>query len=76
VKENGVRQLERNLVNIFSRFNTLKQIYISKKDSSKVKLSYCIPDFKLPIILNKKNIDILFTEFDGKRREVPYGMYM
>ncbi len=62
IQEPGVRQMERNIFTVFERINTLKQIYMNKKSSDRLKLSYDIQNFKLPITLNKKVIDTLFEE--------------
>ncbi len=62
--EHGVRQLERNISTIFERINVLIQINKSNnRNKSKVKLSYTIPNFKLPLKLNKGVIDSLFEEY-------------
>ena len=75
--EKGVRQLERNIATIFSRFNTLKLINIGNKNKKEnIKLSYNIHNFKLPFELNEKNIDILFHEFDGSISKPPSMMYI
>jgi ATP-dependent Lon protease len=63
VKEEGVRQLIRNISTIYERINTLKQMYSNKKSSKRFKMSYDISNFKLPITLTKKNIDNLFSEY-------------
>jgi len=76
IPEKGVRQLERNLRTIFSRFNTLKQLYSSSSSEKSIRLSYTIDNFKLPFEFNKKNIDKLFYEFGGKRHIPPIGLYM
>ncbi len=76
IPEKGVRQLERNIGTILERINTLKQIHLGNRDMCGIKLSYMIPNFRLPIELNKQNIDILFSEFGGKRSVPPHGMYM
>jgi len=76
VDEKGVRQLERNLATILSRYNTLKLININN-NTKKMKLSYNIPNFKLPFELNNRNIDKLFNEFvsDSVSREIRDRMY-
>ncbi len=75
IEEKGVRQLERNLSTILGRFNTLKQINIGNKNTSSIKLKYNIPNFKLPLVLNRRNIDILFSEHVGKNNFIS-RMYM
>lgn len=56
IKEAGVRQLERNLQTIFERINVLKNV------GNDNQFSYNIPNFKLPITLTERHIDILFKE--------------
>jgi len=73
IPESGVRQLQRNLSTLFGRFNTLKNIY-SSKSKHNIKLSYNIPDFKLPFELNNRNIDKLFYEFGGDKRNDFFSM--
>jgi ATP-dependent Lon protease len=62
IKESGVRQLERNISTIFERINVLIQLHKDKR-KKKIKMSYNIPRFKLPLTLNKKAIDYLFEEY-------------
>jgi ATP-dependent Lon protease len=61
IPEAGVRQLERNLSTIFERINLL--IQLNKDKSKRMKMSYDIPKFKIPITLNKETIDVLFEEY-------------
>jgi ATP-dependent Lon protease len=61
--EDGVRQLERNLYCVFEKINVLKQINNKNEKTKKIKLSYNIHNFKIPFLLSKENIDILFTEY-------------
>lgn len=61
IPEAGVRQLERNLSTIFERINLLTQL--NRDKSKRMKMSYDIPKFKLPITLNKETIDVLFEEY-------------
>lgn len=60
IKEAGVRQLERNLLLIFERINLL--IQLNKDKLKRIKTSYEIPKFKLPLSLDNDTIDILFEE--------------
>jgi ATP-dependent Lon protease len=73
IKEDGVRQLEKNISTILERINTLKYINSPEviTDVSTnvipiikpfIKLSYNIPNFKLPISLDDHIIDKLFYE--------------
>lgn len=58
IKEDGVRQLERNLNNMFERINVLKCF---GQHSEKQQLSYKMK-LSLPVTLTKKHVDILFQE--------------
>ena len=59
----GVRQLERNLLRIYEKLNTLK---LTKHiHSPKLDLTYELKNFSIPYTLSKKSIDILFDEDDG-----------
>jgi len=63
VQEAGVRQLERNISTILERINVLIQINGNDKSNKRIKISYNIPKFKLPLVLNRQVIDILFEEY-------------
>jgi ATP-dependent Lon protease len=56
--EEGVRENERTIIEIFKRLNILRTIYDNKTEPT-IKMSFDIPEFKLPLVLTKKHIDIL-----------------
>ena len=56
----GVRQLERNLLRIYERLNTLR--LTKELDPDELDLSYRLDRLSFPLILTKKHIDILFDE--------------
>ena len=60
-KEQGVRQLERNIRIILERINLLKSQVKNKKNE--LKLEYYINDFSLPFTLRKKDVNKLFCEY-------------
>lgn len=62
VEEKGVRVLEHNIQSMLKKINVLKLITLKNSSIGKIKLSYSIPNFKLPITLDKNTIDILFEE--------------
>lgn len=66
IKEKGVRQLERNIYSIFERINVLKLL---NNDDNTPFISYKIKDFKIPFILEKQHIDILFNEYNTTNKD-------
>jgi len=62
IEEKGVRIMEHNIQTILKKINVLKLITLKNSTIGKVKLSYSIPNFKLPLTLDKNIIDILFEE--------------
>ena len=56
----GVRQLERNLLRIYERLNTLR--LTKGLDPDELDLSYYVQKMSFPLILTKKHVDILFDE--------------
>jgi ATP-dependent Lon protease len=57
----GVRQLERNLLNIYERLNVLRMKFYG---NSEITFSYKIKGFNIPFKLKEKHIDTLFDEFE------------
>lgn len=58
--EDGVRRLKRNIESIVQRFNYYYQLYDHEKSNQKEiaeKISFKIPNFKLPLTLNEKHVD-------------------
>jgi ATP-dependent Lon protease len=61
-KEEGVRSLERALNTIYERINVIRQLSKTHNTNKKIKLSYSIPNFKLPLIITNQLIDMLFKD--------------
>jgi hypothetical protein len=56
----GVRQLERNLYLLYERINLLKQTHNPNKNPlKKIRLSYAIQNFKIPLVLTTDHVDDL-----------------
>ena len=76
--------MERNIGTIYERINTLKQVYCIDHDDcgdqhdqnpKRIKLSYDIPDFILPVILDDV-IDKLFYEHNTAEDGPPGHLYI
>tara|TARA_B110000971_G_C20009580_1_gene500920 strand:- start:157 stop:2136 length:1980 start_codon:yes stop_codon:yes gene_type:complete len=68
-KEEGVRNLKRCIETIISKIN----IHIlSEGDEA---LSFKLPNFTLPVTLDKSHIDILLKEGFNEQDKPPFGMY-
>ncbi|GAG96707.1 unnamed protein product, partial [marine sediment metagenome] len=60
VEKPGVRELERNLYNLYERINLLKIINSHKKNNRRqLNMSYNINHFKIPFNVKEKHVDIL-----------------
>jgi ATP-dependent Lon protease len=68
-KEPGVRELKRNTEHVISRFNLLRKTHVKPRASKKrkvdetkvLKFSFSIPDFKVPLELDEKIVDIFMA---------------
>jgi ATP-dependent Lon protease len=73
VGDPGVRQLERNLYNIFERINILKIINMNKKNNKRqITMSYNIKNFRIPFNLKEKHVDILLNSNDTDKSTTIY----
>lgn len=61
MKEEGVRQLNRNINSIVTRVNLLKTITV-KKPKDMLKIGYAVANFKVPFVLEREHVDMMFKE--------------
>jgi ATP-dependent Lon protease len=75
--KSGVRQVKHLIDNILMKVNMLKTINSSKKNSKfKLKLSFDLPNFSLPLIVSREVIDLLKVD-NSEEESISYqNMYM
>jgi ATP-dependent Lon protease len=65
-KEDGVREIERSVMEIFKKINLLRTIYSEMEEADNgeppIAISFNIKGFKLPLTLTRDHIDILLKE--------------
>ncbi|AYV79483.1 MAG: hypothetical protein Faunusvirus17_2 [Faunusvirus sp.] len=62
-EEEGIRKLKYNIILIVKKINMLNSVIMKNGSYGKLKLSYKIDKFKLPIKLTKEHINVLLDNF-------------
>lgn len=68
-KKSGVRELEKMLSRILSRINLYRNIVLGNGGTGKLKLTFTIPDFKLPYRLTNETVDELLKNYKKNNKE-------
>jgi ATP-dependent Lon protease len=70
-KEDGIREIERNMIEIFKRANLLRSIHEDYSvESNILNVSFDIPEFKIPFNFSTTHIDILLKEDEKEKDDI------